>query len=100
MSDPSLLVTILGLAVPTAPFLLVCVLGISALAGYRLSERMISGCSQLAISTGLVAALTMLGIMLVEGYRHIPIEIGTWVLVPDLYHLKLKFVFDRLSVPF
>jgi len=100
MSDPPLIVTILGLIVPIAPFLLVCVLGISALAGYRLSERMISGCSQVAISTGLIAALIMLAIMLVKGYRHVPIEIGTWVVVPELYHLKLKFVFDRLSVPF
>lgn len=100
MSDPSLIVTILGLVVPIAPFLLVCVLGISALAGHRLSERMISGCSQLAISTGLIAALVMLGVMLVQGYRHIPIEIGSWVVIDHLYHLKLKFVFDRLSVPF
>lgn len=98
MSEP--FVTILGLIVPIAPFLLVCVLGVSALVGYRLSERMISGCSQLAISTGLVASLIMLGIMLVRGDRHIPIELGTWVVIPEHYHLSLKFVFDRLSVPF
>ena len=39
--------------------------------------------------------------MLATGTRHVPIEIGNWVVIPEQhFHFHLKFVFDRLSVPF
>src|SRR5436309_15615948 len=39
--------------------------------------------------------------MLIGGSRHVVVEFGDWVLVPPHeYHFSLKFVFDRLSVPF
>lgn len=93
------LITVLGLIVPAAPACLLCLVGLPALLGYRLSEKSTIALCQTAIVSGLVAALAMLGLMLARGDRHIPIEMGTWVIVPH-YHLSLKFVFDRLSVPF
>ncbi len=50
---------------------------------------------------GLLASLAILGMMLATGSRHVPIEIGNWVVIPEQqFHFHLKFVFDRLSVPF
>src|SRR5262249_46059328 len=37
--------------------------------------------------------------MLILGTRHVPIELGDWVVIPGQYHFSIKFVFDRLSVP-
>ena len=37
--------------------------------------------------------------MLAWGTRHVSIEIGRWVVIPD-YHFSVKLIFDRLSVPF
>jgi NAD(P)H-quinone oxidoreductase subunit 5 len=91
--------TILALIVAGAPIALLGILGLSALVGRRLSERTTSGIVQLAIFAGLFAALSILAIMLVNGERHIPIDVGNWVVVPH-YHFSLKLVFDRLSVPF
>jgi NADH:ubiquinone oxidoreductase subunit 5 (subunit L)/multisubunit Na+/H+ antiporter MnhA subunit len=99
MTDIEQLLTILGLIVPGAPLCLLGVLGLAALGGWRLSERATSVIVQLAIFTGLFAALSMLVIMLFSGARHIPIVVGDWVAVPH-YHFSLKLVFDRLSVPF
>jgi NAD(P)H-quinone oxidoreductase subunit 5 len=42
----------------------------------------------------------MLASMLVQGTRHVPIDLGNWVVIPHHYHFSIKFVFDRLSVPF
>ena len=49
--------------------------------------------------SGLVAALAVLAAMLMLGTRHVPIELGDWVVIPGQYHFSVKFVFDRLSVP-
>ncbi len=39
--------------------------------------------------------------MLISGDRHVPIELGHWISLPEQhFHFHLKFVFDRLSVPF
>jgi len=39
--------------------------------------------------------------MLATGLREIPVEIGDWIsLESEQFHFHLKFVFDRLSVPF
>lgn len=92
-------VEILGLVVPAAPALLVLLLGGTTLIGRRLSERATIGFVQIAIGAGLIASLAILAIMLSGGDRHIPIEVGHWVEVPH-YHFSIKFVYDRLSVPF
>ena len=37
--------------------------------------------------------------MLLHGERHITVELGNWVNIPD-FHFRFKLVFDRLSIPF
>jgi NAD(P)H-quinone oxidoreductase subunit 5 len=37
--------------------------------------------------------------MLITCERHESVELGHWVVIPD-YHFSVKFLFDRLSVPF
>src|SRR5262249_4411079 len=41
----------------------------------------------------------ILGLMLATDRRHVPVGLGDWVAVPH-YHFSVKFIFDRLSVPF
>ncbi len=48
--------------------------------------------------------MVLLG-MFAGGQRHVEVELGNWVALPDAhsgehFHFHLKFVFDRLSVPF
>lgn len=90
---------ICGVVVLVAPMLLLCVLGIPALLDRQLSERQISWAVLVANSVGLAAAVCVLAGMLLSGERSVPIELGTWVGIPN-YHFAWKFVFDRLSVPF
>lgn len=90
---------LLGLAVVVAPAVMFAALGLSALLARPLSERAILRWVQTCIVTGLSAALAMLVIMLVTGNRSEPIELGDWVHVHE-YHFTVRFVFDRLSVPF
>src|SRR5580704_5502784 len=99
MFDYELLMRLLGLAVVAAPFVLLLVLGISSLVGHPLSERSIGRWGHGAIALGFAASATMLALMLALGTRCVPIEVGSWVAIPH-YHFSVKFVFDRLSVPF
>ena len=89
----------LGLIVVAAPSVLVAALGLASLVGRPLSERMTSRLVQIAIVVGLLAASGVLVLMLAQGTRHVPIEFGHWASIPS-FHFSLKFVFDRLSVPF
>lgn len=91
--------TLLAWIVVGAPTVLLCVLGAWSLTGRRLSERFMARAVQAAIVAGLLASSAILTIMLVSDSRHIVIEVGHWVVVPD-YHFSLRFMFDRLSVPF
>jgi NAD(P)H-quinone oxidoreductase subunit 5 len=75
------------------------ILGISSLLEFRLSERTLAMLTKLAVVTGLLAATSILVLMLTTGARQVPIHVGHWVLV-DGFHFEIKFVFDRLSVPF
>jgi NADH-quinone oxidoreductase subunit L len=107
LKDVHLAFKILGLLVVGAPVALFATLGIASLLRDRpLSERTISRCVQAGIMTGLVASITMLGLMLIWGDTQVPIEFGSWVHVEnpkvehDHYHFVFKFEFDRLSVPF
>lgn len=91
----------LGVIVVVSPSLLLAVMGILPLLGFIPSERMTSRCIHLSVVTGLLASIAILSIMLITGARHIPIEIGNWVVIPqEHFHFHVKFVFDRLSVPF
>jgi NAD(P)H-quinone oxidoreductase subunit 5 len=106
---------LLGMVVVAAPFALVLLLGVAALANATLPERVIGTLVQCAIVTGLTSSLIILGMMLLHGERHVPIRIGEWVQLGQpahagghgdeatyaaSYHFSLKLVFDRLSVPF
>lgn len=127
------LVQAVGLAVVAIPTVLVILLGVLSLVEWRLSEQVISRLVQLASVAGLVAAVCMLGIMLAQDLRKVPIDVGDWIHVSEAaqaaprepstplsaqaaldateqprsehsakphFHFHLKFMFDRLSVPF
>ena len=81
------------------PLLLVFILGISSLLDRKLSEQTTTTVLQAGTVSGLLAALAVLLAMLILGTRHVPIELGDWVVIPGQYHFSIKFVFDRLSVP-
>jgi NAD(P)H-quinone oxidoreductase subunit 5 len=99
MSDPSQIILWLGSAVITAPAALTLFLGTSSLLGRPLAERTISRAILATIVIGLVSAVGVLGLMLILGTRHVVIDLGGWVHTPG-FHVLVKFVFDRLSVPF
>lgn len=97
--NSDLWVQALGLTVVGAPLLLLIALGVTTLVGRPLAERISSRLVQAASLIGLLAAVTMLVVMLAAGSRHVSIELGSWVAIPH-YHFAIKFLFDRLSVPF
>lgn len=94
-----------GLLVVLAPMLLVLAFCLSSLVGWHPSERLSARLTQSAVLTGLTASFFVYVGMLATGSRHVVIELGDWVALhshetADTYHFHLKFVFDRLSVPF
>ena len=91
---------VLGLFVIVSPLVLMVVLGLSSLVGSKLPENQSSNLVYATIVTGLLAATLVLVLMLVSGTRHVAVHEGNWVAIPRLYHFSVKFVFDRLSVPF
>ncbi len=101
MISSETVLTFCSTCVVSAPVVLLAVLGLSTLVGKPLSERTISNCTQASILIGLIAALTVLVSMLLTDSRYVPLELGDWVILPvEHFHFSLKFVFDRLSVPF
>ncbi len=95
------MLTIIGMIVVASPALLLATFGISMLSGFRISERMVAHLTQASVVTALLSALTILATMLITDVRHVPVELGHWVSIPEEhFHFTLKFVFDRLSVPF
>ena len=99
--DTDLFFYILGLIVLLAPATLLVVLGVPALLGRPLSESATGRWTYSTIVAGLLAAVALVVSMLAVGTRRVPIELGNWVVIPQQhFHFHLKFVFDRLSVPF
>ena len=94
------LFTLLGMTVVVSPLLLTIVLGVSSLVDWKLPEKTSANLVFLTIVSGLTAAGSVLLLMLMTGTRHVAIDVGDWVTIPYLYHFSVKFVFDRLSVPF
>ncbi len=91
----------LGVAAVASPATLLAVVGLAALVGRPLSERLTSRLTQIAVSIGLVASVGILAVMLSTGSRNVVIDLGNWVDIPQQhFHLHVKFIFDRLSVPF
>jgi NADH-quinone oxidoreductase subunit L len=91
--------TLLGVVVVVAPLALTCLLGLSSLLNWRLEESSITRWTMAAVGAGLCAAVLVLAGMLVGGSRHVEVLMGEYVAIPH-YHFSIKFVFDRLSVPF
>lgn len=92
---------VLGILVASAPALLLVVLGGTMLLGRKLSERATALWTEVLIVIGLVCAIAVLAMMLLTGIREVPVEVGNLVEIRDEhFHFHLKFVFDRLSVPF
>ncbi len=92
---------VLGMVVVASPALLLAVLGLSSLIGRPLSEGSVSRLTQASVLLSLIPSLVVLALMLVAGTRYVPIEIGNWVTIPEQeFQFHLKFVFDRLSIPF
>jgi NADH:ubiquinone oxidoreductase subunit 5 (subunit L)/multisubunit Na+/H+ antiporter MnhA subunit len=99
--DGHYLFQVLGLGVVAGPTVLVAVLGGTSLVGRPLSERTINRWTYASTVTSLITALMILAMMLGGGARHVPIDLGNLVVIPQQhFHFHLKFVFDRLSVPF
>lgn len=91
----------LGRVVVASPAVLWAALGLPLLCGIGLSEAVQARLTRAGVVIGLVASVAILGLMLVSGMRHVPIELGNWVSIEqEHFHFHLKFVFDRLSVPF
>ncbi|MEZ6125969.1 MAG: proton-conducting transporter membrane subunit [Planctomycetaceae bacterium] len=100
---PDRICEICGICVVASPAVLLAVFGLAELAGRSLSERAQARLTEASVVFGLVCAVTVLVMMLSFDERHIPINFGNWVGIPDRhehFHFHLKFVFDRLSVPF
>ncbi len=93
--------TVLGICVVACPAILLGMFGLTSLAQRPFGERSMTRLTQFSVMVGLLAALSILGLMLGFDRRHVPIELGNWVVIPEQhFHFHLKFVFDRLSVPF
>ena len=101
------LLNALGMVVIVSPFLLAITLGLSSLLDRRISEARTTRLVYAAIASGLFSAVAVLTVMLLRGRTQFSIDLGQWVMIPNpsnpehpLYHFSVKFVFDRLSVPF
>jgi NADH-quinone oxidoreductase subunit L len=89
----------LGLAVVAIPALLFAALGLASLAGRALPERATELLVWAATLAGLGASAGMLALMLIKGTYRESIDLGDWVHLSQ-FHFHVKFVFDRLSIPF
>jgi NAD(P)H-quinone oxidoreductase subunit 5 len=99
--NPDAFFLALGAGVIACPALLLAVLGLTNLASRPLREEATARWTATCVVAGLLASLVILAWMLVTGSRFVPIELGDWVTIPQVhFHFHLKFVFDRLSVPF
>ena len=100
MIDLPILLGVLGRIVVASPALLVLALGATSLLDRRLSEDRIAQLVRIAGQVGGLSAVAVMVGMLAGGERRLTIDLGNWVTIGELYHFSIKFVFDRLSVPF
>ena len=100
MPDRQHILMFLGLVSVGSPLVLTAVLGISSLLDRKLAEERTTRLIHAAITAGLLAAVAVLVSMLASGTRHVAIDLGDWVVIRGHYHFSIKFIFDRLSVPF
>lgn len=92
---------ILGGITVLSPACLVAGLGLPGLFGLKLSEKRISFLISLSVLAGVISATSILGCMLFTGIRLVELNVGNWSVIPEEhFHFTVKFVFDRLSIPF
>lgn len=95
------MMTILGYALVLGPGLLVAILGLSPLLNIPIGERTIARLTQWVVSLCLLASLALVGLMAAAGIQEVSINVGDWVALREQrFHFNVKFLFDRLSVPF
>jgi NAD(P)H-quinone oxidoreductase subunit 5 len=99
MLDLAQWTTLLALVVPGAPLVLLIFVGLCSLVDRPLSERVLSRSVAAAILAGLVAALGVLVLMVLQGKQYLTVEIGHWIAIPH-FHFSAKLLFDYLSLPF
>jgi NADH-quinone oxidoreductase subunit L len=91
----------LGVCVVMSPVVLLAALSLPTMALRPLSEPTIGRFTKAAVITGLMASIVIVILMLLLDTRHVAVEFGNWVIIPEEhFHFTIKFVFDRLSVPF
>src|SRR4051812_36106574 len=100
MPDYQHILTLIGLVVIAGPLLLTVILGVASLLDRAPAEETTARLVYAATVSGFLAAVAVLASMLVLGTRHVAIDLGAWVIIPEHYRFSIKFVFDRLSVPF
>ncbi len=99
--NPTVLFQAFGILAVSSPALLLVTIGVTRLLNVRLSEHATARLTQSGVAFGLLGCCGVLAAMLATGRREVPVEIGDWIsLESEHFHFHLKFVFDRLSVPF
>lgn len=92
---------VLGICVVVCPTVLLGVLGLTPAVGRLLSEQSVIRWMYATMVIGLSAAIAMLGLMLMTDHTLVEIQLGNWVgIEAEDFHFHVKFIFDRLSVPF
>ena len=91
----------LATTVLLCPALLLLCVSLISLIWNRPPERLISLLSMILVSAALIAALGVLAALLLSGERELVLDAGNWIDLHEVsFHFHLKFVFDRLSIPF
>lgn len=91
----------LATTVLLCPALLLLCVSLISLIWNRPPERLISLLSMIFVSAALIAALGVLAALLLSGERELVLDAGNWIDLHEVsFHFHLKFVFDRLSIPF
>src|SRR5437588_2402041 len=102
----------LAFVVVLAPAVLLVVLGLTSLVDRPLGEARTARLVRWCVGVALVAAVGAFAGMLWTGDRYMALDFGNWVAVGNTdaagtapghaphYTFAVKFVFDRLSVPF
>jgi NAD(P)H-quinone oxidoreductase subunit 5 len=106
MLDHATVMQTLALAVLIAPTMLVIILGVTSLAERRVSEETTGRLIWWSVMVALICAGGVFLGMLASGNRTVVLDLGNWVSIDSHgtddhhYHFNVKFVYDRLSVPF
>ena len=102
MWDFEATLTLLGMVVVAAPVLLLACLGLPSLLDWKLGERTITRACQAATVAGLLAAISVLGLMLATDRRHVadrPGRLGRHPALPLLGEVRLRPAVGALRHP-